>query len=85
MRRATEACWAPLAARNELRGRLDAYRAKANALGLLEDPDAEAVYNEARGILFTAPTDLAVAVSLVDRYQKAVSSRQPTPRYPDEM
>jgi hypothetical protein len=85
MRRATDACWAPLTARNELRGRLDAYRAKANAFGLLEDPDAEAVYNEARSILYTAPTDLAVAVSLVDRYQKAVSSRQPTPRYPDEM
>jgi hypothetical protein len=85
LRRSTDAYQAPLAARNELRGRLDAYRAKANAFGLLEDPSADDLYNQARTILFTAPTDLAVAVSIVDRYQKAVSRMSRTPEVPNEM
>jgi hypothetical protein len=82
VRRAGEASRAPLAARNELRGRLDAYRAKANAFGLLEDPSADELYDQARTTLYTAPTDLATAVALVDRYQKAVSRRTPTPEVP---
>jgi hypothetical protein len=85
LRRATDAFQAPLAARNELRGRLDAYRAKANAFGLLENPSADDLYKEARAILYTAPTDLAVAVSLVDRYQRAVSQMSHTPEVPNEM
>ena len=76
-RRATDACRAPLAARNELRGRLDAYRAKANALGLLEEPRLCALYDQAHTSLYTAPTDLAAAIGLVEQYQQALSH---TPR-----
>jgi hypothetical protein len=68
-----EANQAPIAQRNELRGLLDAYRAMANARGLIEDPVAEALHTEAHEALYTAPTDLASAAALVRRYQAAVS------------
>jgi hypothetical protein len=74
----TEAARAPLDARNELRGRLDAYRAKASAFGLLEDPASSALYDEAHAVLYTAPTDLSVAVALVDRYRKAIPLTPPS-------
>lgn len=69
---------APVAARHELRGRLDAYRAKAYRLGLLEDPRVAGLYARAKSVLFTAPTDLAEAEQLVLRYQQALTG--PTPR-----
>ncbi len=64
---------APLAERNELRGRLDAYRAKASRLGRLEDPSVVELYNQAREVLYTAPTDVPTAAELVARYQRALS------------
>jgi hypothetical protein len=73
-----EAARAPLDARNELRGRLDAYRAKASAFGLLEDTASSALYDQARAVLYTAPTDLSVAVALVDRYRKAIPLTPPS-------
>lgn len=76
--RSAEACRAPLDARNELRGRLNAYRAKASAFGLLEDATSSALYDEAHDILYTAPTDLAAAVTLVDRYRKAIPLTPPS-------
>ncbi|MDQ6615910.1 MAG: hypothetical protein M3083_14535 [Actinomycetota bacterium] len=69
---------APIAFRDELRGRLDAYRAKAYRLGLLEDPAVAALHARARSVLFTAPTDLAQAEQLVRQYQQALTG--PTPR-----
>jgi hypothetical protein len=71
-RQAAAAIAAPLAERNELRGRLDAYRAKAARLGVLEDPALVALYDQAREVLYTAPTDVAAAADLVARYQRAL-------------
>lgn len=65
---------APLARRNELRGLLDAYRAKAGATGLGEDSDVDAIYDEARAALYTAPCDLETAAQLVGRYREAVNA-----------
>jgi len=60
---------APVEARDELRGLLDAYHAKAAHLGRLEEPELEARYERAHRSLFTAPTDLGVAADLVRAYQ----------------
>jgi hypothetical protein len=61
----------PIEARNQLRGRLDAYEAMAGAFDLLEDADLARIHEEARRELYTAPTDLARAASLVQRYRQA--------------
>jgi hypothetical protein len=58
--------------RAELRGLLDGYRAKAGRLGGAEDPDLTARYDRARGLLWTAPCDLAAAAEAVTSYQQAV-------------
>jgi hypothetical protein len=71
--RALAANRAPLAARDELRGRLDAYRAKAYRLGRLEEPATAALYARAQSVLFTAPTDLVAADTLVRQYQQALA------------
>jgi hypothetical protein len=65
--------------RLELRGRLDAYRAKADREGRLEDPAATARYIEAHDALHTAPTDLDAAAGLVRRYQDALAAPRPVP------
>jgi hypothetical protein len=72
-RRVAEESRAPIKARNELRGRLDAYRAKAQRVGRLEDPEVAGAYGRARRVLYTAPTDLVTATELVERYQDAVA------------
>ncbi|MBZ4319428.1 hypothetical protein [Streptomyces huiliensis] len=64
---------APLAVRAELRGRLDAYRAKAGRHGLAEDPFLGERYDAARRMLWSAPCDLAAAEQAVLRYQQAVA------------
>lgn len=64
---------APIKARNELRGRLDAYRAKAQQVGRLEDSEATRAYDRAHRALYTAPTDLVMAAKLVEQYQDIVS------------
>lgn len=73
-RRVAEANGAPLARRNELRGLLDAYRAKAAASGGDEDGRLARVYAQAREILYTAPCDLAAAEALVQEYIAAANS-----------
>jgi hypothetical protein len=77
-RAATAANRAPVEARNQLRGRLDAYRAKARALRLLETPAVAELHERAHRALFAAPTDLAQAEQLVARYQQALSTRPTT-------
>ncbi|HEY0501827.1 MAG TPA: hypothetical protein VGD48_39190 [Kutzneria sp.] len=62
--------------RLELRGRLDAYRAKAKHLGYAEDLDLLAVHREARVLLYTIPCDLAASTRAVKRYQEALQARQ---------
>lgn len=64
---------APLAVRAELRGRLDAYRAKVARLGMAEDPLLIERYDQARRLLWSAPCDLAAADRSVLRYQQAVA------------
>ncbi|WP_436736881.1 hypothetical protein [Streptomyces sp. BBFR102] len=64
---------APLAVRAELRGRLDAYRAKVSRLGLAEDPVLAERYDAARRVLWSAPCDLRVAEESVLRFQRAAA------------
>jgi len=64
---------APLAVRAELRGRLDAYKAKVARHGLAEDPFLVERYHAARRMLWSAPCDLRVAGQAVLRYQRAAA------------
>ncbi|MEU0333309.1 hypothetical protein [Streptomyces sp. NPDC006193] len=64
---------APLAVRAELRGRLDAYKAKVARHGLAEDPLLTERYDAARRMLWSAPCDLRVAEQAVLRYQQAAA------------
>ncbi len=59
--------------RGELRGRLDAYRAKAARLGYAEHPDLSAQHQEAKELLYTSPCDLAAATRAVAGYQRALA------------
>ncbi|HEY2725444.1 MAG TPA: hypothetical protein VGI84_12240 [Pseudonocardiaceae bacterium] len=63
----------PLRERDELRGRLGAYRAKAAAQGHIEDLPLEALYQRAYELLWRAPCDLARAAAAVAEYQGAVN------------
>jgi hypothetical protein len=67
---------AEFAHRNELRGRLEAYNAKAAGLGLIEDGQLTRLYEAAQCALFTAPSDLALADTLVHKYQLAITTRR---------
>ena len=58
--------------RDELRGLLDAYRARAARLGAIEDTDLEARYATARELLYSRPCDLAASADAVTGYQQAV-------------
>jgi hypothetical protein len=58
--------------RDELRGLLGAYRAKAARLGAAEDPGLAERYDRAHGLLWTAPCDLEAAAEAVTGYQQAV-------------
>jgi hypothetical protein len=65
---------APIATRDELRGRLNAYQAKAQRLRLLEDPELAALHARAHRMLYTAPTDLDAAADVLRRYQAGLST-----------
>jgi hypothetical protein len=58
-----------VARRDELRGRLEAYRAKAVARHLAENVLLGPVYMKAHTVLFTAPCDLRAATRAVYEYQ----------------
>ncbi|MER5871310.1 hypothetical protein [Streptomyces sp. NPDC002044] len=76
LRRAREsltAVTAPLAVRAELRGRLDAYKAKVARHGMAEDPVLIERYDTARRMLWSAPCDLRAAEMAVLRYQQATA------------
>jgi hypothetical protein len=64
--------------RIELRGRLDAYEAKAARMHRLEDAELAALRRRAHDALYTAPTDLVAAGELVRDYQEALR-REPSP------
>ncbi|MDQ8700893.1 hypothetical protein RCO28_00095 [Streptomyces sp. LHD-70] len=87
-RESLTAVTAPLAVRAELRGRLDAYRAKVARHGAAEDPLLIERYDAARRMLWSAPCDLRVAEDAVLRYQYAaaelLSGRVPQQHTPDD-
>lgn len=61
--------------RDELRGLLRAYKVKAARLGAAEDQGLAASYDQAHGLLWTAPCDLAAAEAAVVAYQRAILER----------
>jgi len=65
---------APLARRNELRGLIDAYRAKAAASGSAEDARLDRQYAAAKRALYTAPCELDAGEALVRDYVAAVNA-----------
>ena len=71
--RAAAASRAPIRERDELRGLLTAYQAKAQRLRMLEDPLVARLFERAHGALHAAPTDVRAARLLIGEYQRAVS------------
>jgi hypothetical protein len=61
--------------RDELRGLLGAYLAKAQAIGLAENREVDDLYSVAQGVLYTAPCDLDVAERLCADFRRAVQPR----------
>jgi hypothetical protein len=60
--------------RTELRGRFEAYRAKAGRLGLAERADLLALDAEVRRLLWTRPADLAAATRALVSYQRLLTA-----------
>jgi hypothetical protein len=58
--------------RDELRGLLGAYKAKAARLGASEDEAISGRYDHARDLLWSAPCDVAAAEAAVSGYQQAI-------------
>ena len=69
---------APLDRRDELRGLLEAYRARAARHGVSETPALAAAHRLARDLLWSAPCDLAGAEAAVRHYQAAVGAALPS-------
>jgi hypothetical protein len=69
----TEAADGLVARRDELRGRLDAYRAKAARHRLDEHDALGPLHAHARALLYTAPCDLHAATKAVYAYQKTLT------------
>jgi hypothetical protein len=65
---------AGVASRDELRGLLGAYKAKAARLGVAEDADLVTSYDQARDLLWTAPCDLTAAAAAVAGYQREIQA-----------
>ena len=63
---------APLERRNDLRGLLEAFRAKAAALGLAEDPALTKLYRSAHEALYAYRCDVRHAETLVREYGRAI-------------
>ncbi|MFF7729764.1 hypothetical protein [Streptomyces sp. NPDC008001] len=78
-RESLTAVTAPLAVRAELRGRLDAYKAKTARHGLAEDALLIERYDAARRMLWSAPCDLIAAEQAVLRYQQALAEALAAP------
>jgi hypothetical protein len=62
-----------IARRDELRGRLEAYRAKASARGRAEDERLADLFTHAHQLLYTAPCDLRAATRAVHAYQSGLA------------
>ena len=66
----------PLETRRELRGRLNALKAKALGRGLAEDPTLSALATQAKQLLYTRPTSLMQATELVKQYEQQLNRIQ---------
>lgn len=75
---------AAVEARRELRGRLEALKAKARALGVAEDAAIAAIAAEAESVIQNKPTDLERAAAGVAAYASAVSQARREPKNSDE-
>jgi hypothetical protein len=73
-----DAALALVAERGELRGRLDAYTAKAAQYGLAENEQLSRMAGRARDLLYTAPCDLPAARGAVSAYINAVTASTTT-------
>src|SRR6516162_3732424 len=71
-REAQQAAEALLGRRDELRGLLGAYQAKAARLGGAENTELSTLYSQAQDLLWTAPCDLDASAAAVTRYQRAI-------------
>jgi hypothetical protein len=69
-----EAAGRQMEARRQLRGQLDAYRAKAQAMGRAEDGSLDQRFRAANEMLYRAPCDLDQAEQLVTAYQMALAN-----------
>ena len=72
-KRAYSANVKPLETRRELRGRLDALKAKALARGRSEDATLVELATQAKQLLYTHPTPLDAAIALVSQYEKRLN------------
>jgi hypothetical protein len=72
-RAAATASRAAIAARLELRGRLDALKAKARAYGLAESEAFAEISRDAEALLYARPTDLNRATDSVVAYERMLS------------
>ena len=68
---------APLDRRDELRGLLEAYRARATRPDIAKSPPPTAAHPADRDLLWSAPCDLVAAEQAVRRYQAAVGAVMP--------
>jgi hypothetical protein len=68
--------------RDELRGLLDGYRARAARLGAPGNGALQARYEEARELLWTRPCDLSASASAVTAYQQVVLAQSTPGRRP---
>jgi hypothetical protein len=70
---------APVETRNELRGRLDALKAKARAYGVSEEGILTELAQQAQALLYTRPTPLDQAAAAVVRYEQTLNGRNAGP------
>src|SRR5262249_1156254 len=68
----------PVARRNELRGLVDSYQAKAAGTGQAESPELARLHDAARDALWTAPCNLQAAERLVRDYMDAINAAGPS-------
>lgn len=71
-RAAEQAASALLDQRDELRGLLSAYQAKAGRLGFAADPGVTGWYQQAHDLLGTVPCDLRAATAAVTSHKEAI-------------
>ncbi|WP_131749090.1 hypothetical protein [Frankia sp. Cppng1_Ct_nod] len=74
-RRIADTNAAPLRTRDDLRGLLGGWQAKAARQGVIEAPDLADLYRRAHSVLYTAPTDLDQAAELVQAFGAALDRR----------